>query len=86
MKRILWPVLFFAATGWMYQHNTGDSGSVMVLPMIELLFPEVAGDNQAMGQASVKMMAGISTLILIYEIFLGIRDVQRNKSQPDDAE
>ena len=86
MKRILWPLLFFAATAWMYQHNAADSGSVMVLPMVDVLFPDVAGDNQAMGQASVKMMGGISALMLVYEIFLGIRDFQRNKAQPEEDE
>ena len=67
MKRFIWPLLFFATTAYMYKHNTTESSSVMMLPMMDLLFPSTAGDPHAMGMASVKTMAVISTLALIYE-------------------
>ncbi len=81
MKRIIWPLLWAAATAYMYHHNTTDTGSVMMLPMIDMLFAETAGDPKAMGEASVKTMAGLTVLMVIYEIFDALRAARRAKKQ-----
>lgn len=82
MTRFLWPILMFAMTGAVWQYNSSHDDAKLLLPGIHVLFPSTAGDPAAMGEASVTVMIGVSTLFLLWTIVDAVRAASRR--QPDD--
>ena len=68
MTRYLTPVLFFAAAGYVDWHNGQQSGSVLMFPFIDVLYPAAKGDPALMGRASVWLLIAIGVLTLVYRL------------------
>lgn len=68
MTRYLTPILFFAAAAYVDWHNTSQSGSVLMFPFIDLVYPAAKGDPVQLGKISVWMLVGIGALILTFRL------------------
>ena len=84
MNRYLTPILFFAATGFVFWYNAGHADSKVVVPFIEVLVPSTAGDPAAMGQASGFVFLGLSVLLTALAVLRHARDIASARAVDDD--
>lgn len=66
--RFITPILFFAAAGYVQHHNGQNSGSVIVFPFIDVIYPASKGDPQLMGQASIWVLVAMGVLTLLLQL------------------
>ncbi|MFT4978733.1 MAG: hypothetical protein ACI8S6_004643 [Myxococcota bacterium] len=85
--RFLTPILFFAAAGYVYWYNGSQGEAVLMFPpfIIEVLYPDAAGDPHAMGEASVVLLVAMGLLTLLWNLSASWRyrrHLKRNIEQP----
>ena len=81
--RWLWPILFFATTGWVAWYNDHHADRKVVFPMIDTLFPEVHGDPEGMGHKSVIVLFGLSVVVTGLTVLDQVRAIARRNRQGD---
>ena len=84
MLRFVWPLLMFVMTGVVWQYNGSHDDAKLLVPGIHALFPSTAGDPAAMGEASVTVMIGVSTVFLLWTVVDAIRAASRREAVDDD--
>ena len=75
MARYVWVIVLYALTAGVYWQNSRGTGTVVVFPWIEAL---VGNDRTAMAQATVWMLGGVATGMLLMTMVSG-----RRSSDPD---
>ena len=68
MLRYLSPALFFIASVVVYQHNHGESASVWVLPMMDVIWPETAGSVAAQGDKTVITLIALGAVLMVLQV------------------
>ena len=71
MLRYLSPVLFFIAALVVYQHNHSDSGSIWMLPMMDVIWPQTAGNIAAQGDKTVIVLVVLGGVLGVLQ---GVKD------------
>ena len=61
---LLTPALLFGAAAAVHFYNAGHTDAVLLFPFVEKIFPSTAGSPNAMGAASVKLLAGLGCVSL----------------------
>jgi len=82
--RFLTPLLFFAAAGYVFWYNDNHTGSVMMFPFMDVLFPSDAGKPHAQGENTVVLLGAIGLLSLLWQLSVSWRYRQhlRGKLKP----
>lgn len=75
MLRYLTPLMFAAATAWMWHYNGTHDDSKLVLPLVDVIVPEAAGDPAALADASLIGAAGLTALVFVLTVVGHARDV-----------
>lgn len=92
--RYLTPLLFAAATCWMWYYNATHDSSKLVLPLIDVVFPEVMNDPIALADRSFQaavVITGAVTVLTVLEHLRAIRQqrqlqrMQAEEAAADDA-
>ncbi len=73
MTRFVGPFLFLAASGWVFQHNREEHGSVLILPFLDVI-PGYAGDLAAQGQLTWQILVGVGTVWLLWRFVGQLRE------------
>jgi hypothetical protein len=82
--RWLWPLLFFAVTGWVAWYDDTHTNQKIVFPFVDTLFPSLHGDPAGMGERSVEILVGLSVLVLLFTIMEQVRAVMRRRAPDED--
>lgn len=82
MSRYFLPFVFALATFWVWNTNTGASagGTRVVVPFVDVIFPEAAGKPDMLGERSVWLMAGATGALLL---LAGFDHVRASLRQPE---
>lgn len=71
--KFLTPILFFAAAAYVHWHNTTQTGSVLMFPFIDIVYPPSKGNPHQMGSASVVLLAALGFVTLMWTATAEIR-------------
>ena len=63
--RFLPPIVFLGTASGVHFYNASQSGRVLTFPFLERLFPSMARNPQAMGEATVMLRGAIGGLMLL---------------------
>lgn len=85
MTRYVTPLLFVALTAYMRGYNQSHADRKLLIPFVDLLFPEIANDPAALGERSVWVAAGLTAVVTLWTLLEHVRAVRRRRlAQPDD--
>lgn len=65
--RWLTPIVLLAAAAYVHHHN-GQGQGIIALSFLDVVVPSVKGNPVAMGELTVKVLAGFGVLTLIGSI------------------
>ena len=82
MSRYIWIVFLFSVTAGVYCQNGRGKGDLIFIRGIDLL---VGSDPHAMANATVWMLAGISTGMLVFTRLSGRKSVDVDVDSDSDA-
>ena len=80
--RYIAPIFLFAVAGYVWHYNDTHTGSVMLLPFLDLI-DSLEGDLQAQAQVTWKIVAGLAAALLAVAIFYDIRRSLRRKEEEE---
>jgi hypothetical protein len=76
MQRYVVPVIFLVATAWLVWHNQ-SGGSVLVLPFVDVIFPDAAHKPDQMAARSAQILAAVTVGLWGLAIVEHFRDLRR---------
>lgn len=65
MTRYFLPAAFLAATAWVSWTNGQPGDTKVVVPFVDVIFPEAAGSPALLGERSVWLMGGATAVLLL---------------------
>jgi hypothetical protein len=71
--RFLTPALFLAAAIYVRHANATDPNRVLVLPLIDVIFPSTSGDPVAQGQATVTALFVLAGVFALWDAVAWLR-------------
>lgn len=80
MSRYIGPAIFLAAAVWVYQHNQGASGSILLLPFVDLV-PGYEEDVVAQGRLSWQILLGLGGFYLLTRVVGHLRELRARKDE-----
>ena len=67
MLRYASPSLFFLAAFFVYWHNHHDGSSVWMLPYMEVIWPETAGEPRKQGDKTVIVLGVLGVVLMVLQ-------------------
>ena len=83
--RFITPVFMFAAAAYVWWYNANHTGSVVMLPGMDVIAPSTKGDPAAQGEMSAWVFAGLGGLFLVRAIWGTVRENRLRREMTDDA-
>jgi hypothetical protein len=75
MSRYVVPVAFLAATLWVGWYNRSHGASKVLLPMVDVVFPQAG--PQELGEHSLQAMIGATVAVTALTVWEHVRAVRK---------
>ncbi len=69
MGRFVSPLLFLACGGFIWWHNASYSDRVLLIPGLDMVMPELAGDPGRQGELSAMIFGAVGFVLLLIAIW-----------------
>ncbi len=69
MGRFVSSILFLACGGFIYWHNASFSDRVLMIPGLEMVMPELAGDPSRQGEVSAMIFLAVGAILFAFALW-----------------